>query len=246
MPKSFSVTFPNGLTAFATRVHEAEELTAAVSEMGLGGSRPTIVLVGGADGLQQPDHDRLRPWFVGALAPLVQNLSACIVDGGTDTGVMRLMGRARADAKGDFPLIGVAAIGTISLPGNSPPTPGATPLEPYHTHFLLVPGDRWGDESPWLNRTAKVLANNAPSVTILVDGGETTLQDLLQSVRARRPVIVVGGSGRLADTLAGALAGEEVDGRAKQLVASGLLRPVSLSDRPGKLTKAIEEVLFGG
>ena len=95
MPKSFSVTFSNGLTAFAAHVHEAEELTAAVIEMGLGRPRPTIVLVGWADGLQQTDQD--RPLFVEMLAPLVQDLGACVVDGGTDTGVMRLMGRARAD-----------------------------------------------------------------------------------------------------------------------------------------------------
>ena len=246
MTKSFSVTFSNGLTAIAAHVHEAEELTAAVIEMGLGGPRPTMVLVGGADGLQQTDQDRLRPLFVDTLAPLVQDLGACVVDGGTDTGVMSLMGRARADIDGEFPLIGVAAIGTISLPGNSPPTLGGTPLEPHHTHFLLVPGDRWGDESPWLNRTANVLANNAPSVTILVNGGETTWQDLFQSVSARRPVMVIGGTGRLADTLAAGLAGEEVDGRALELAASGLLRPVSLSDRPGRLTEAIVEVLASG
>ena len=243
MPESFTLTFPNGITAFAARVQGAAELPAAVGQMGLSGPRPTLVLVGGADGLHQPDLHRLRPLFAGTLAPLAQDLGVSVVDGGTDAGVMRLMGQARADAKGDFPLIGVAAVGTITLPGASLTPPGTSSLEPNHTHFLLVPGSRWGDESPWLSRTAEVLADGAPSVTVLVDGGETAWQDVTESVQAHRPVVVVAGSGRVADTLAAALAGEATGERARELAASGLIHSVKLSESSDTLTQLIGEIL---
>jgi SLOG in TRPM, prokaryote len=164
-----------------------------------------------------------------------------VVDGGTDAGVMRLMGRARAETGAAFPLVGVAAAGTISLPGVPPPRPDAAPLEPNHTHFVLVPGSTWGDEARWLARVASALAAGAPSVTVLVDGGETAWEDAAVSVEAGRPVIAVSGSGRAADTLVGAIRGEASDGRARELAISGLLRAADLSAE--SLAGAIEEAL---
>ena len=166
-----------------------------------------------------------------------------MLDGGTNAGVMKLMGQARAEANGDFPLIGVAAVGTVAAPDANLTCTGATPLEPHHTHFVLIPGNRWGDESPWLGRTAAVLAGGAPSVTVLVNGGETSGEDVYQSVSAGRPVVVVGGSGRIADDLAAALAGESTDGRFEELVASGLLQGIAWPGPSDTLTGAVEKIL---
>ncbi len=241
MEEPFEVAFPEGSKARAVRVGRSEGLPAALRELGLGHSRPVLVLVGGAGGLEGADMARLRPLFVEALAPLAEALGASVVDGGTDAGVMQLMGRARTETGAVFPLVGVAAAGTISLPGFPPPRPDAAPLEPNHTHFVLVPGSTWGDEARWLVRVASVLAGGAPSVTVLVDGGETAREDAAVSVEAGRPVIAVSGSGRAADTLAGAIRGEAGDGRARELAMSGLLRAADLS--AGSLAGAIEEAL---
>jgi hypothetical protein len=166
-----------------------------------------------------------------------------VVDGGTDAGVMRLMGRARSETRATFPLIGVAAIGTVTLPGASPPRPDAAPLEPNHTHFVLAPGSEWGDDSSWLARSASVLAEGAPSVTVVVNGGEHTWTDVSQSVRADRPVIAVSGSGRAADALANVLRGEAPDWRAKELAASGLVQAVDMAAGSDVLTRVIEKFL---
>jgi hypothetical protein len=56
-----------------------------------------------------------------------------VIDGGTDAGVMQLIGRARAASGGRFPLIGVAAEGTVMVPGAGTSSPDATELEPNHT-----------------------------------------------------------------------------------------------------------------
>jgi hypothetical protein len=75
-------------------------------------------------------------------------------------------------------------------------------LPSHHSHFVLVPGENWGDESRWLSRVAQTLAEDRPTVTILINGGEIALRDVQHSVDAHRPVLVLEGSGRAADDLA--------------------------------------------
>jgi len=130
-----------------------------------------------------------------------------VVDGGTNAGVMAMMGQARTQIKGTFPLLGVAAVDTVELtlnPGRPKNDAQRAALEPHHTHIILVPGQHWGAESPWLAQVATVLARGHPSVTILINGGQISRQDVDYSLRAKRPVIVVAGTGRLADELVAA------------------------------------------
>ena len=124
-------------------------------------------------------------------------------------------------------------------------TQGVAILEPNHTHFFLVPGDRWGDESPWLGRAAEFISDGAPSITILVNGGEIAWEDVSLSVQAGRPVIVISGSDRAADEISAAIAGENSDRRALGLASSGLLRVVNISEGFDGLAKVIEEITSG-
>ena len=103
------------------------------------------------------------------------------------------------------------------------------PLEPHHTHFVLVPGKAWGDEAPWIARVANELSYKAPSVTILINGGKIAWLDVTSSVKARRPVVVLAGSGRTADTLAAMLrSGQPVNDSTATLTTSGFLHAIDL------------------
>jgi transcriptional regulator with XRE-family HTH domain len=241
--KPFTIIFSSGLSSHAIRVHNPAELPVALRKLGLRRSRPALVVVGGAGEISETDLARMRPLFVGVLAPLAETSGAVVVDGGTDAGVMRLMGQARAEIQATFPLIGVAATGTVALAGAPLPRPDAAPLEPNHTHFVLVPGSEWGDDSPWLIQVAGVLAKKTPSVTVVVNGGENTWKDVMYSVEAGQEVITIVGSGRAADVLAGALRGEMVDERAKNLAASGLIQAADMTANSNGLTRAIERML---
>lgn len=239
MGEAFELTFSNGLTARVVKVSRSAELAGALRELSLRSTTSTLVLIGGAGELRDDDLDRLRPLFIDVMAPLAESLGASVVDGGTDAGVMRLMGQAHDEMKATFPLIGVAATGTVTLPGVPRPSPDAASLESHHTHFVLVPGSEWGDESPWLAHVASVLANGAPSVTVLVDGGETAWEDVSQSIEFSRMIVAIAGSGRTADKLVGTLRGETTDERARKLVTSGLLQAVE----PSALAGTIERLL---
>ena len=239
----FSISFPNGSSSSAIRVNQLAELPMALRKLGLHHSRPVLVVVGGAGKLAEVEKTRLRPLFVEVLAPLAEALGACVADGGTYSGVMHLMGQARTEAQASFPLVGVAATGTVALPSTPLPRPDATLLEPNHTHFVLVPGSEWGDDSPWLPRVVSVLAKGAPTVTVVINGGENTWKDVSESVEAGRRVIAVAGSGRAADMLVGALRGESADRRAKELVASGLVQAVDVAVNPARLSEMVKQAL---
>jgi hypothetical protein len=242
MEKPFKIAISNELTASAIQVQPPDDLSTALRELALHSPRPVLVVVGGASKVSEADLSRLRLLFVKVLAPLAEELGASVVDGGTDVGVMKMMGQARAETAATFPLIGVTPVGKVALPDQIPSSSKLTALEPHHTHFVLVPGSNWGDESPWLARVASVLANGAPSVTVLVNGGEIAWKDVSENLKANRPLLVIAGSGRLADTLAAELRGEATDERAKELVASGLVQAIDLTESFDSLTRLLNKM----
>ncbi len=242
MEKSFQIKFDPGQSANAVIVENFSDLPNVVQNLDLPNACPIIVLVGGASGISDRDLILLRQMFVEVLAPCVQSLGAIVVDGGTDAGIMKLMGHARTQIGGSFPLIGVAAIGTVVFPDHQPARDDPAPLEPNHSHFLLVPGSNWGDESPWLAQLASQLSPGKPSLTIVINGGEITWQDISQSIKLGRPVLVIAGSGRTADQIAAALAGKDADQRAKDLILCGQVNSIDLNNGGAALAKAITEM----
>lgn len=231
MAKPFKLSLSEDLSVPAVEVFDFNELPATLRELGFHRPQPTLVLVGGAAGLRDTDMEHLRPLFIEVLAPSVENLGALVVDGGTDAGVMRMMGQARAETDSTFLLIGVVIKSKIDLTsGTSSTTENVFP-EPNHTHFIFVPGSDWGDESPWLDRVAKELANVTPSVTVLINGGEIARKDVEQSLSAGRPVLVISGTGRLADELA------------KAPNRSPLLHVVNFEDGSDRVTEAVIALL---
>ena len=236
------LTFPNGHQATTVQFRRGEGLDATLKKLDLACPCPTLVLVGGASGCTPETMERLRSLFTEILAPFAQAYPLLVIDGGTDAGVMQLMGQARHTIEGTFPLLGIAAIGNIILPDLPPPIDGAH-LEPHHTHFLLVPGAIWGDEAPWIARVATALSVTQPSLTILVNGGKIAWQDVENSVREQRSVLVVGGSGRTADVLAQAVWGDRSNDRANRLVDSGLLHAIDLFAETQSLSTDLQRLL---
>lgn len=167
-----------------------DDLPRAVAELGLPTPRPVLALIGGAGRMGETD---LAGLFAGAIASVIRQTGALAVDGGTDSGVMRLMGRARDG----FPLVGVSIEELVEPRGD-------VPLEPHHTHRVLIPGTEWGEDTRYLARVATLLAAGAPAVTVLVNGGEIAYADCFLSIQEERPVLVLAGTGRAADEIAAA------------------------------------------
>lgn len=234
--RAFPLTLAGGARASAVRVDLEDQLGSAAVALGLSGT--VLVIVGGADRMEDRELDRVEPLFREVLAPFAEQRGAIVIDGGTDSGVMQLIGRVRGSSS--FPLVGVVA---AELAAESPNSESdAAPLEPNHSHFLFVPGTQWGDESPWLARFATVVANGRPSATVLVNGGDVTLSDAEQSVGAGRRVIAVSGSGGTADALAAAARGDATDRRVRNLAASGIVQAVDVA----AIQSLLDELFAGG
>ena len=243
MREAFAVDFPNNRSATAVRVTSIDELPHACRALSLT-TGPTVSLIGGADGLTGSALDRLRALFVETIAPLVQEAGARLVDGATDAGVVQLIGQARGELELSFPLIGVAAIGNVAMPGEAR-GPDAVELEPNHSHFLLVAGEGWGEESPWIARLASALAAGDVSLTLLVNGGEISWADVAASIAEKRPVVAVSGSGGTADAVAGHLLGTRENDRVEPLASSGLLVATEPIDEGGSIKNAVWQLLGG-
>lgn len=205
MQSSFPIVFKNGQTAQVLNVEPEQDLASALVAVNLTEPRPVLVAIGGASLISEEDLQRLQRLFSEVLAPLAEELGLIVADGGTDAGVMQLMGNGREDISGTFPLVGVSPVGLVKLPDDGNISTELIDLESHHTHFFLVPGDQWGDESRWLARIASQIAGDYPSVTVLINGGSIALVDARENLRVHRPLVVIEGSGRLADEIAEAV-----------------------------------------
>ena len=181
------------------------DLEQAVSELGLEGSYPVIVLIGGE--VEEPQAAVTRQ-AVETIARAAEELHSVVICGGTDMGIMAEIGQIRQENHYKFPLVGVAPEELVTWPGGPHTTrflwwgEQRWQLEPHYSHFILVPGSHFGAKSAWIVDTANILSRGRKAVTILINGGEVSRKDIDLSLENDRPVLALSRTGRLADELA--------------------------------------------
>ena len=184
---------------------ERSNLAQAISELGLKGRYPVIVLIGGK--IDKPQAALTRE-AIETISKSAEDMNAVVICGGTDMGIMAEIGQTRSRNRYKFPLVGITPEELITWPGGPRSTKflwwgkQRWQLEPHYSHFILVPGSQFGDETAWINDTATILSKDHQSVTILINGGEVSRKDIELSLENGRPVIALGGTGRLANELA--------------------------------------------
>ncbi|MBD2311950.1 hypothetical protein H6G20_09795 [Desertifilum sp. FACHB-1129] len=246
MKTSTKLAFPQGQTAIAQAVDEIARLPETLNELGFKQPHPTLVLIGGASGLTPNDAEKLQTLFQDAICPLAEASGWIVIDGGTDAGIMGLMGQAYRQMNCTFSLLGIVVQNKAILPATEQGAGAdAAQLEPHHTHFLLVPGCQWGDESAWIAQAATLLAQHQGSVTLAINGGEITLkQDIPNSLKHQRPVVVLAGTGRTADRVASVADGQTQDAEIQPLVDSGLIISIDWRKQPEALKQVLQKFLM--
>jgi hypothetical protein len=83
-------------------------------------------------------------------------------------------------------------------------------------------------------------------VAILANGGPIAHDEVLHNVRQEREIIVIRGSGRLADSIAAAVAGdsEPPDNEIAAIVREGHITSFDITDEPAALAALIRRKLF--
>lgn len=197
MIEAFEVTVAGGGPARAVAVEDESELEQAIAALAVR-TAPVVLLYGGAGQLEDRHRSQIHAFFERAFLPAVTRLGATIIDGGTDAGVMRIVGEARERVRAPVRILGVAPFGKVRVPRSG----GTTELARGHTDFILVPGSEWGAEAPWFHPIATRLSAGGVSA-VLVNGGPLALEEIERSLDEGARVLIVGGTGRAADGVAG-------------------------------------------
>jgi hypothetical protein len=182
-----------------------DDLTEILSAIGLSSGRPVMVLIGGVIYKENLDITRQAVQSVVAIA---EELNAVLIAGGSEMGVMAEIGTERTQEQYTFPLLGVNIYDLVTYPGGPQSKKFLQwgkkrwNLSPHYTHYILVPGLEYGDESPILSEVASILSSGNRAVTVLMNGGYVSRIDIGLSLATERPIITVAGTGRYADELA--------------------------------------------
>jgi TRPM family ion channel len=232
-----TITFENGNRAVVISAPRDASAKAILDALEIAGPRAVILLFGAMAGLDDSRKAHLASLFADGVTPVAAELGALIIDGGTQSGIMAMIGKAVARYPGTCQLLGIAPEGKIAHPELSEASgvSDGTPLEPNHSHFVLVETNEWGGETGKMLELAR--AFNAPIVAILVNGGSIAADEALQSVRNGWELLVVEGSGRFADELSAAIR----DGQSakstevREIARSGHVALFNVDDPAGKL-----------
>jgi hypothetical protein len=214
------ILFANGNRAWLVAAPAGTPAASVLKALGIEQPEALIMLVGGAAGLDAALRPHLVQLFNRGIAPAAAGIDALIIDGGTQAGTMAMMGQGVAEAGRNSILLGVAPAGKVTYPGG--PTEGSiedrAPLDPNHSHFVLVESNEWGGETETMYELAEELSKKIPVLTVLVNGGQVAEHEVLQSVHHGWPIIVIEGTGRLADEIAIAVR-EKTDPPGDQIAA---------------------------
>jgi hypothetical protein len=234
------VVLPGGRTAIVVFAPADVSGEDAVAALGLGPPRGLVVLNGSTNELPPKVSADLRASLGDGLARVAIDEALTVVTGGTDAGIFAIFGQALGDER-PVACVGVAPAGLVTWPGREARAGCETAaLEPHHTHFLLVDGDEWGVETDAMVALAATLAETCPSILVVAGGGAGAKREVLAQVRLGREVVVLAGSGRLADELAAAVAGgDPADAETAEATESGLVTVLGRDGAPAALASLL-------
>ena len=234
-----------------TIVRQADrDITSVREALGITTPAPVILISGGADTFDPAIAPKLTQLIGRGLLRAGRAAGAVIIDGGTDAGVMGLIGRAAGAMAEPTSLIGVAPEALIQSPDISPVEAdgGRFALAPNHTHFVLTQGGVWGAETPVMFDLAQAIAGKFPVIVVMISGGQVALSEILHAVRRHWRVLVIQGSKGITDELLAqwtTKVAKDDDPLIAEILADGDLRAFPIGDPPEALARRIGRELGG-
>jgi hypothetical protein len=195
------ITFPDGNQAVVVRSAAGDSPQALLTAGGIefGHPRPVLVVCGGADDHLKGEAPAVaRRMLIPAIRSSVALTGAAVIDGGTASGVMGIVGEARTDAHAIPLLLGVAPAGLVALPDGPDKQ---TQLERHHSHFVLADCSKWGCETSLLAKLATTLSAGGPVAMVVAGGGDVTITEAAEATRRGWPIFTLVGTGGTADEL---------------------------------------------
>lgn len=237
------IRFNDQRRARSFRTGQKETISRTLAALELPTPRSLLILNGGTAKMDASLEAVLEPVLIDGLARVVCDEEITTITGGTDAGIFRVFGQGLGRWGRTAPCIGVAVRGLVSWPGQPA---GEASLEPHHSHFVLVDGQRWGDETETMYALAAALAADCPSAAVFAGGGEIAIHEMLANVRQQRPMILLAGSGRAVDDVLAIRRGQTpADQRISAIAGQGRLLAHDLASPPASLQALVRQVLGG-
>ena len=245
MPKdkaTFIIRFSEEQYSPALRVDPDVDPQKIIDTFGLLHPRPTLFITGGASRMTEEDIRRTREIMNDGIAYFAERHNITVVDGGTEAGVMEMIGEARKKHRYKFPLIGCAPYYKVTYPGAEAIDTAEATLEGGHSHFVLVNTPEWGGESQTIvNLTRAIAARQAPMMGVLINGGAIAERDVYYATAIGDnpiPILVLEGSGRTADNISTAFKTQRTDNKLiKAIIQGGDIRLSPLDEGVPSLLK---------
>lgn len=201
----YTISFASGDTAQAVRAPQHGDPESILNALGLKPS-PVLFIIGGAGLMDDDSMSITRSVVENGIARFAEERQLVVMDGGTAAGAMALIGMARKRAGYRFPLVGIAPASRVEYPGQTGDEDDAR-LDSFHSHFVLTDGDDFGDESDMIAMlvTALSLDRRLGALGVVINGGQIARHEVyMRSASGEMiyPLLVLEGSGRLADELA--------------------------------------------
>ncbi len=237
----------------------ATNLDGLAQQLNLPSVQGAVAMVGGAAVFDERKYKPIRERvtrFCAELTVLAIEFRLAIVDGGTQSGVIRLMGEAYQRHHADFPLVGVVPkhqvlwrdylipkwlrhlLGLLDESRSE-----KTALEPNHSAFVLVNVTEWGGEVEILASLPHHLGGNRV-LEILVNGGEISKRDVTAFLNRGGQLLVLEGTGRLADAIAEAIRrGTCEDAQIQAIINTGRVHVFSVEESPAAFDLFIRQLL---
>jgi SLOG in TRPM, prokaryote len=240
--------FPNGKRARSLIIPSGTSASYILQKLDIQKPNAVFIIAGGTSDIS----DELNCLFSRGIAHAAISMNAIVIDGGTQAGVMKKVGQAIVEQRGEATiLLGISPLGRVMYPGK--PTAissdNEVPLDPNHSHFVLVESNEWGGETQTMYELAATLSATCPSVAIVVNGGSITKDEVWHNVRQERPIIIIEGSGRLADDIAKFWREKPAaitDAKMSEIIARGDIHLFPVTGSPEELEKLIFHLLDKG
>src|SRR5258708_26860426 len=193
------IHFPNGNWAQAILPSAGTRITDLLHTLDIQQPDAVIIIAGGASEMDEQVHPDQVRLFTRGIAQIAASARALIIDGGTQAGVMAIIGQAVAGQQRRPTLFGVAPAGSVAYPGKPTRMSGGEgePLDPNHSPFVLVETDEWGGETETMYELAEALSTGRPSVAVLINGGPIAKNRGFYQMCQKRRHPLLRGRGRL-------------------------------------------------
>ena len=143
-PRVETALFPNGSRARVLQISQHTRVDDVVDALELPTPHAVVILNGSTAKVAPELETQLAGILQDGLARFAAEEQLTLITGGTDAGIFHLLGEGFGKFGRPAACIGIAVADLVTW---TDPAGDRVPLEPHHSHFVLVQGHDWGDET---------------------------------------------------------------------------------------------------